>query len=56
MINMRRLIKSKSGKTVEFKEVKGSITVVYQLDENNNRIPQRKLDGRMDFLIGLITG
>ncbi len=50
-----QIIKAPSGAMVEVKEFKDSLIIVYQLDENNNRILERKAKGNMGFLIGIIT-
>ena len=51
----RKLITAPSGALVEIKEVKKVITLVYQLDENKQRIPRTNIKGEDTFLIGLIT-
>ena len=54
-MNRGKLITAPSGALVEVKEVKKGITIVYQLDENNQRIPRINIKGEDTFLIGLIT-
>jgi len=51
---MRKIIIAPSGDLVEIKEVKGYLTLVYQLDNNNNRIEQLNLMGNTIYLIGII--
>lgn len=53
-MNRQEIITSPSGATVEIKQKGSVVTTVYQLDENNERIKERKVDGRMDYLLGLI--
>lgn len=55
MLNTRKIITAPSGSLVELKEVKGYLTLVYQLDSNNNRIEQLNLMGKTTYLIGIIT-
>jgi hypothetical protein len=50
-----KLITAPSGALVEIKEVKKGITLVYQLDKNNKRIPTINIKGENTFLIGIIT-
>ena len=50
-----QIIKAPSGAMVEISEFKDSLIIVYQLDENNNRIPEMKISGNMGFLIGIVT-
>lgn len=52
---MGELIISPSGALVEIKEVRESISIVYQLDSEGKRIKERKADGRMDYLHGIIS-
>ena len=54
---MRRgaLIKAPSGVMVEIKEVREVITLVYQLDEQGNRIKERKINGKYGYLLGIIS-
>jgi len=54
MLNTRKIITAPSGDLVEVKEVKGSLTLVYQLDDNNNRIEQMNLMGDTIYLTGII--
>ncbi|MCP4552339.1 MAG: hypothetical protein GY834_09925 [Bacteroidetes bacterium] len=51
----RKIIIAPSGALVEIKEVKKGITLVYQLDDNNNRIEQINSNGGTSHLIGIIT-
>ena len=51
---MEKLIKTPSGATVELKEIKDSIVIVYQLDENNNRIRKKYMNGYSD-MIGIVN-
>tara|TARA_R100001244_G_scaffold124603_1_gene94463 strand:+ start:311 stop:499 length:189 start_codon:yes stop_codon:yes gene_type:complete len=50
-----QIIKAPSGAMVEISEFKDLLIIVYQLDKNNNRIPERKIDGGTGFLKGIIT-
>ena len=50
-----KTITAPSGKLVEIKEFKGGLTIVYQLDDNNNRIEQLNVKGEKTYLIGIIT-
>ena len=50
-----QIIKAPSGAMVEISEFRDLLIMVYQLDENNNRIPEKKLDGSMGFLKGIVT-
>jgi hypothetical protein len=50
----RKFIKAPSGDTVEIKEDKGSLYIVYQLDENNNRIKEWYPRGEF-YVTGIVT-
>ena len=52
---MGKIITAPSGALVEIKEVKKEITLVYQLDKNNKRIPTINIKAERTFLIGIIT-
>ena len=55
MLNNRKIIIAPSGALVEIKEVKGCLTIVYQLDDNKRRIEQLNAKGDKSYLIGIVT-
>lgn len=54
MQKRNKIITAPSGSKVELKEVKGAVTIVYQLDENEERIQQRKIKGEIGYLPAII--
>ena len=55
MLNNNKNIIAPSGAVVELKEVRGVLTIVYQLDKNKKRITQLNAKGEASFLIGIVT-
>jgi hypothetical protein len=55
MHNRGTFLLAPSGALVEFKEEKKSLTIVYQLDKNKNRIEQLNCKGEKTYLIGIIS-
>lgn len=55
LVKMGKIITAPSGALVEIKEIKKGIILVYQLDENKNRIPRINIRGENIFLTGIIT-
>lgn len=51
----KEIVIAPSGVLVELKEKRGSLWIVYQLDENQERIFSKNLDGAINYKIGIIT-